>query len=124
MKKVIKAASLLDKFLEYHDDENNMMGNESGFNRMYAILDKYDDSNGRDTVDIPFMKATPEDQRKMVELITPGPRRPGDKGYAQKLYYDALEGEYGKEYGRGMVDAIEALMAEGWINESEFRTDL
>lgn len=115
-------ASLESEFLRYHEDDDNYARNQAGFDAMYDILSKYGSEEER--VDEVFKRATLEDQQKMVELITPGPRHPGDRGYAQKLYYDALEGEYGTEYGRGMVDAIEALMAEGWISESEFRTDL
>ena len=129
MKKVIKATSesLLNKFLSYHDNEQNYHHNPSGFDKMYEILEKYDDSNGNDTVDVAFRKATPEDQQRMIELIAPGEwaLRPGEDGYARKLYYDALEGNVdNRYYGEGIVDAIEALFAEGWLNEEEFRTDL
>lgn len=122
MKKYIKA-SLIEEFLKYHDDENNYSRNRDGFDKMYAILEKYDDSNGNDTVDVAFRKATPADQQKMVDLIRPE-KRPGQKGYAQELYYKALEGEFDKSYNDGIIDAIEALFEEGWILESAFRTDL
>lgn len=115
-------ASLVDTFMKYHEDIDNAYRNEAGFDKMYRILDKYGDEN--ESVDVVFQRATPEDQKEMIKLITPGTRYPGEKGYAQKMYYDALEGEYGREYGKGIVDAIEALFAEGWIKEDEFRTDL
>lgn len=123
MKKVIKAASLLDKFLEYHDDENNWTTNRNGFDKMYAILEKYDDSNGNDTVDVAFMKATPEDQQKMVELITPGPRHPGERGYAKLFYNKVISGDYedvSYDYIDGVQDLFSALVQEGYINAADF----
>lgn len=43
---------------------------------------------------------------------------------ARELYYNALDGEYSKDYNRGVIDAIETLFDDGWLNEQEFRTDL
>lgn len=122
MKKYVSAA-LVDEFLKYHEDEDNYANNRYGFDRMYDILEKYDDSNGNDNVDVAFLKATPEDQQRMVDLIRPK-KKVGQRGYAQELYYKALEGEFVKSYSAGVIDALEALFAEGWILESAFRTDL
>lgn len=58
MKRYIRSESLVDTFLRYHDDPNNYPNNEDNFDKMYAILEKYDDSNGNDTVDVAFNKAT------------------------------------------------------------------
>ena len=131
MKKMISASQsdrMIDLFLKYHDDENNYHHNRSGFDKMYEILEKYDDSNGNDTVDVAFRKATPEDQKKMIELITPGSwsLKPSDKEYSRKLYYDALSGDaYEYRYANeAVVDVFDTLFASGWLNEEEFRTDL
>lgn len=132
MKRVIKA-SKVDEFLKYHEDKNNYHDNPDGFDKMYRILDKYGDEN--ETVDVIFERATPEDQDKMIALIKPTRIKSGDEGYARKLYYGALEGKfpkgmeydennYNKSYMAGVIDAIDALFAEGWIDEEEFRTDL
>ncbi len=119
-------ASKLSTFLKYHEDEDNYAANPDGFDKMYSILEKYDNSNGNDPVDIPFQKATPEDQDRMIALIKPGYKF-GQKGYAQDMYYRALDMDIDNadpEYCKGVVDAIEALFAEGWIDENKFRTDL
>lgn len=116
MKRYVKA-SKVDTFLKYHEDEDNWVNNRDGFDKMYAILEKYDDSNGNDTVDVTFMKATPEDQDRMLRLITPGPKL-GQSGYASKLYNDALSGMYGKEYSSGVADIVQALVKEGLLDES------
>lgn len=119
-------ASKLSTFLKYHEDGNNYSANPDGFDKMYEILEKYDDSNGEDSVDIAFQKATPEDQDRMIELIKPRYKF-GQKGYAQDMYYKALGGDIenaSPEYCQGVVDAIEALFAERWIDENKFRTDL
>jgi len=125
MKRYIRA-SKLDTFLKYHDDPDNYQSNPDGFNKMYAILDKYASPGEDDTVDIPFQRATPEDQDRMIALIKPG-RKAGQQGYAQDMYYKALDCDIENadpNYCQGVVDAIEALFAEGWLNEDEFRTDL
>lgn len=119
MKRMVKA-SKLDTFLKYHDDESNYYNNESGFEKMYEILEKYDDSNGNDTVDIPFLKATPEDQDKMIELITPAPRF-STPGYAKAMYRKAAANDYeDRNYNEGVVDAFDALFAEGILNKDDF----
>lgn len=121
MKKYVRA-SLLSKFLEYHDDENNYARNPSGFDAMYSILEKYDTSNGNDTVDIAFQKASREDQEKMVRLITPS-LRVGEPGYAFRMYQQALENNItnaSTEYCNGVVDAFAALFAEGLLSKYDF----
>ena len=119
MKRMVRA-SKLDTFLKYHDDESNYYNNENGFNKMYKILEKYDDSNGNDTVDIPFLKATPEDQDKMIELITPAPKF-GTPGYAKVMYRTAAaKGYEDRDYNIGIVDAFDALFAEGILNRDDF----
>lgn len=120
MQRYIKSESLVDKFLRYHDDESNWAHNRSGFDRMYEILEKYDDSNGNDTVDVAFMKATPADQELMVKLITPAPRV-GQNGYTKQFYHEVLAGEYGKgDYYDGVRDAFDALFREGLLDRSDF----
>ena len=124
MRRTIRA-SKLDTFLKYHDDESNYHSNPNGFSRMYDILDKYDKSNGINPVSVAFLKATPEDQDRMIELIAPG-LRVGEPGYCVKLYYDALEGDaYDNKYAnQAVIDVFEALFEEGIIDEYKFRTDL
>jgi len=122
MKRQINAKSLVDQFLEWHDDETNYHQHPDDFDKMYEILNKY--GNSDDTVDIPFNRATPEDQRRMCELIRPK-RRPGDDGYARDLYMRARNDErdgdfYSKEYNEGVVDAFQALFKEGFIERSDF----
>lgn len=126
MKRYIKSESLVDTFLKYHDDAKNYNENPNGFDKMYSILEKYDDSNGNDSVDVAFLKATPEDQKKMIELITPEVKYNTREG-AIKMYYDALAQDIknaGPDYCDGVVDAIECLFESGWLNEYDFRTDL
>lgn len=128
MKKVIKSASKLDTFLLYHDDETNWNSNRSGFDKMYNILDKYDDSNGNDTVDVAFQKATLEDQDRMIALITPKARF-GQPGYARRLVSyaedprssaDTFFEHLSKDYCEGVVDIVKALIAEGLVDEDYF----
>ena len=117
-------ASKLSTFLKYHEDPNNYNNNESGFDKMYKILNKYGDEE--ESVDVVFPRATPEDQDRMIELIKPGYKF-GQKGYAQDMYYKALECEIENadpEYCNGVSDFFDALVAEGWLDESRFRTDL
>lgn len=123
MKRYIKA-SKVSEFLKYYEDADNYSRNPDGFDKMYDILSKYGDEN--ETVDVVFERATPEDQDKMIELIKPELKF-GQDGYARKLYHDALEGNVtngNAEYCQGIVDTIEALMAEGWVDEDAFRTNL
>ena len=126
MKRQIYATSLVDTFLKYHDDRDNYESNPDGFDKMYEILEKYDDSNGNDTVDVAFLKATPEDQRRMIELITPIPKV-GSAVYCKQLYKSAKESNRGYDshgydlYGEGVLDAFEALAAAGYIDLNEFR---
>ena len=123
MKKVIRA-SKVDEFMRYHEDPNNYPSNEDGFNKMYDILNEYGTEN--EDVDVVFKRATPEDQDRMIALIKPKPKF-GSKEYARKMYYDALEGNIenaSSDYCSGVEDAIEALFASGWLDESKFRTDL
>lgn len=129
MKRYVRA-SLVDTFLKYHDDENNYASNRDGFDKMYSILEKYDNSNGNDSVDIAFLKATPEDQKKMVDLITP--RRPsfGTVEYCRQMYRDALglnrnrnfnsvlSEEASKDYCNGITDAFVALFETGLLERS------
>ena len=129
MKKYIRA-SKLDTFLRYHDDDNNYQNNPEGFHKMYEILRKYEtpdeeDEEEEDTVDVPFLAATPEDQDRMIALIKPK-FRAGEKGYAQSMYYSALDCDIENadaSYCQGVTDAIEALFAEGWVDEDRFRID-
>ena len=123
MKRIIKAESLVDTFLRYHDDENNWASNRNGFDKMYEILEKYDDSNGNDTVDVAFRKASPEDQERMVALITPAPRHPGERGYAKLFYNKVISGDYedvSYDYIDGVQDFFTALVREGYINAADF----
>ena len=128
MKRYLRAADKVDLFLKYHDDSNNYHHHPGDFDKMYEILEQYDDSNGNDPVNVAFEKATPEDQDRMLALITPGDwaLKVGDPGYTRYIYYQALKGYAydSREANEAFVDAIEALFAEGLLNESEFRTDL
>ena len=128
----VNAASKVDEFMKYHEDPENYYRNPEGFSKMYEILEKYGDAT--EDVDVVFERATPEDQDKMLNLIKFKRMNPGDPGYARKLYYGALEGKIPDELGygdyqskdllEGIVEGMEALMAEGWVNEGDFRTDL
>lgn len=123
MKKVIRA-SRVEEFMRYHEDPDNYASNNDGFDKMYDILNQY--GSDEEDVDVVFKRATPEDQKKMIELIKPKAKY-GSKQYARNMYYDALEGSIenaSPDYCRGVVDAIEALFAGGWLDEYEFRTDL
>ena len=67
---LIRKASLVDTFMKYHEDADNYRSNTNGFDKMYKILKKYvvmPDEN----VDEIFLRAPEEDQKKMIELITP-----------------------------------------------------
>lgn len=130
MKRYIKAESLVDTFLRYHDDEGNYARNSDGFDKMYSILEKYDTSNGNDPVDVAFLKATPEDQKKMIDLITPRPSF-GTVEYCRQMYHDALDlnrngslnsalGEdVSEDYCNGITDAFEALFEAGLLERSD-----
>lgn len=127
MKKYIKA-SKVDLFLKYHDDENNYYNNKNNFDRMYSILEKYDDSNGNDPVDVAFEKATPEDQDRMLALITPQPKL-GQSGYALRLYNYVIDPRHSSDtyfehlssdYCLGVADMVKALIAEGYLDPTEF----
>lgn len=123
MKKIIKA-SLVSDFMRYHEDRDNYASNNAGFDKMYDILNKYGDED--EDVDVVFKRAPREDQLKMIELIKPHSKY-GTKQYAREMYYNALEGDIENasgEYCQGVVDAIDALFAGGWLREDEFRTDL
>lgn len=120
MKKYVRAESLVDTFLKYHDDESNWSSNRNGFEKMYKILDKYDDSNGNDTVDVAFNKATLEDQKRMIELITPE-RKVGVPGYCKAMYRKAVNRDYeDPSYIDGILDAFDALFREGFLDKSDF----
>ena len=123
MKRMVSAASV-SEFMKYHEDPDNYASNHDGFDKMYDILNQY--GSDEEDVDVVFKRATREDQKRMIDLIRPKVKF-GQSGYARKLYYDALECNIenaSADYCLGVVDAIEALFAEGWVNENEFRTDL
>ena len=119
MKRIV-AESLVDKFLRYHDDESNWSSNREGFEKMYAILEQYDDSNGNDTVDVAFLKAPEAVQRRMIALITPK-LRVGESGYARSFFKGLVAGEYGKgDYADGAADVFDALFKEGLLDREDF----
>ena len=62
--------SILQEFMRYHEDYNNYRRNPSAFDEVYEILDKYDPDLNKDVGDV-FVKATPEDQQLMIDLIRP-----------------------------------------------------
>lgn len=120
MKKYIKAKSLVDTFLDYHDDEKNYRSQKGNFDKAYEILDKYGDSDVYDVREA-FLKADPDDQNEIVRLITPKAKY-GEKGYSKLLYTDAKENASGDiMYNEGVVRAFESLAKEGYIDLSEFR---
>lgn len=116
MKRVVKAnnvsnSELLETFLRYHDNPDNYAHNRNGFDDMYEILEKYDDSNKEDTVDVAFLKAPLADQIKMVELITP------HKATFKEWYYDICQMKrIPDSYQDGFRDAVEALIKEGLLD--------
>lgn len=59
----------VDDFLKWHDDATNYQYQQDNFEQMYAILDKYVSED--EAVDEVFKRATPEDQKKMLDLIRP-----------------------------------------------------
>ena len=124
MKRAIKAASLVDTFMKYHEDENNYYDNPDGFDKMYEILSKYGDES--EDVDVVFKKASPDDQRLMVALIKPRPRHPGERGYAKYFYNAVINGEFGdasRDYAIGVEDLFHALVSEGYIDREDFKED-
>lgn len=115
------SSSLVDEFMRYHDDEHN---HSHGFSDMYHILEQYGDDS--EPVDVVFRRAPRDQQIRMINLIKPVPKYNTREG-ARRMYYDALDMNIenaGKDYCEGVVDAIEALFDGGWLNESDFRTDL
>lgn len=121
MKKVIKAASAEDKlnqFIDFHEDDDNWANNESGFDKAYEILDKYGSED--EPADEVFKRATPEDQDRILELITPGVKY-GQEGYCKQMYSKAEGKKFDdKSYGDGVKDAFDAMVAEGIVYKSEF----
>ena len=126
MKKYISSAvRLVDQFLDFHEDENNPNRDNGRFDKMYDILDKYGDES--ENVDVVFERATPEDQLKMIDLISyRRPAKVGSVDYCRDLYYNALEGDAydSREANQAVVDVFEALFAANVIDEKTFRTDL
>lgn len=126
MKRYIRshAFALVDEFMKYHEDFDNYHRNPSGFDNMYKILSKYGSED--EDVDEVFNRASKEDQLKMIELIKPCPKF-GQDGYAKFLYNQALDGAVtnaSRDYCKGVVDMMKALLAEGYIvNEDEFEED-
>lgn len=114
MRRII-ANSLVDTFMKYHEDRDNYTNNQSGFDMMYAILDKYGDAS--EDVGTVFQRATPEDQQKMIEFITPN--IPGVTGYSASLYQGALMQDRPTDYEQGILDAFQALLDEGIISEED-----
>lgn len=93
MKRLINSStqSNVDKFLDYYDREGSYTRNPAGFAHVHAILDKYDGSNGNDTVDIAFRKATPSEQAYMIQMIYPENR--SDNYTVEEVpFYQAMEG--------------------------------
>ena len=124
MKRYVKA-SLADEFERYHEDRDNYLNNPDGFDRMYDILNQYAEDENEDVREA-FKRAPIEDQRRMVDLIKPQPKF-GSREYPREMYYRALDCDIDNasaEYCKGVVDAIEALFAGGWVSEEDFRTDL
>lgn len=128
MRKPIRA-SKVDTFMKYHEDESNYRSHPEAFDRVYNILDKYDTSNGNDSVDVVFLKATPADQDRMIELITPRPSHVGQPGYVKRLYEyaedprssrDTFFEDLSRDYCEGVVDTITALIEEGLLDASYF----
>lgn len=87
---------------------------------MYEILDKYDDFNHSDTVDVAFKRATPEDQKRMVELITPRASRSKDE--ARREFSERLAKCYSRRnsYDDGFMDAVDLIEELGYIDTKEF----
>lgn len=113
MKRVV-AESLVDTFMRYHEDENNASRNANGFDKMYEILDKYGDES--EDVDVVFMRATPEDQQKMIDLINPGPEV-GSIDWFRNLYNDVVvKKDSGRQYAEGFQDALFALSEMGYLD--------
>ena len=114
MKRIV-AESLVDTFMRYHEDENNASRNADGFDKMYEILDKYGDES--EDVDVVFMRATPEDQQKMIDLIDPGPEV-GSVNWFRNLYHsNVIEKINGRQYAEGFQDALFALSELGYEDE-------
>lgn len=113
----IIASSKLDEFMKYHEDNHNYAANPEGFDRMYSILDKYGDDN--DGVDKPFLRATPEDQQRMIDLINPNKIPLGVKGHAKQLYREALK--QNNAYSAGVLDAFNSLFQEYFLDEDDFQ---
>lgn len=120
MKKYYVRASRVDEFMKYHEDSQNWKENQEGFLRMYDILDKYDNSNGNEDVDVLFERATEADQQRMIDLINPA-NRYGSSGYSSSLYRKAYNRKFSDDsYNQGVIDAFNALFREGLLDEDDF----
>lgn len=88
MKKYVESSSdsnsLLDKFMRYHEDPDNYEKNRDGFDKMYAILDKYGTEN--ENVDEVFVRAPENVQKRLVDLI-----RPKDNIYAEDINIQSFD---------------------------------
>ena len=109
MKRLIASSiqSNVDKFLDYYDREGSYVRNPAGFAHVHRILDKYDGSNGNDTVDIAFGKATPSEQAYMIQMIYPE-NRSDDYTLDEVPFYQTMEGveDFGEYLYLGNKDRI------------------
>ena len=61
--------SLVDIFMQYHEDSSNYHNNPEGYDSVYAILDKYGSED--EDVDEVFLRASEDEQKEMIDLIRP-----------------------------------------------------
>ena len=121
---IYSSSSLVNEFMRYHEDSDNYSRNSAGFDKMYDILNQY--GNEDEDVDVVFKRAPLDVQRRMIDFIRPAVPYTTREG-ARQMYYDALDMNIenaSRDYCEGVVDAIEALFASGWLDEYVFRTDL
>ena len=114
MKQYITASSLTDEFLKYYVSLDDIGQDAYKLNKVYEILDKYGDDT--EPVDKVFVRATPEDQKKMVDII-----RPIIRDGSHEIYEDAVSGSTkGTIYGQGVIDTFNQLLEDGYLDESEW----
>lgn len=115
MKRYIRASSLTDEFMKYHESYGYNSNIKPGtLDKVYDILDKY--GNDTEPVDEVFDRATPEDQQKMLDLL-----RPTSRDGAHEIYQAAFSGDTkGTDYGQGVIDMFNQLVEDGYIDEREW----
>lgn len=111
MKRYIQSSKLTEFFLKYHEDMDNYSKNRDGFEKAYEILDKYGTEN--EPVDVVFDRATPEDQKKILDFISPS-----NIDGSHEMLISAVSGDTKEtSYGQGVLDTFRQLVQDGYLKE-------